>query len=294
VDELVTIPAITKPPVRFWLWDLQAMMANNSTSLQQQLQNATFEQQLQVFLSSPVNHKLYRDEMVLDENGVMLASRTQVSLEGVDQLVVTQQIAALEDQRAVSARQPVNQGGDDWAFFTFATQYYLYEFFARTGYEVAYMTILGVIAISVVTFLFVPHWTAVMFVAPLICMLYIDLLGVLQFSGLHINGVIFVSLVMSIGLLVDFLLHVLLRYYECSAGDRDTKVKETLRTMGSSILVGALSTFLGVMPLAFSTSSVFNAIFTCFLALVTLGAAHGLILLPVLLSIFGPKVSTRT
>lgn len=98
---------------------------------------------------------------------------------------------------------------------------------------------------------------------------------------------------MSIGLLVDFLMHVLLRYYESPMEGREAKVKDTLKTMGSSILVGAISTFLGVIPLAFSSSSVFSTVFVAFIGLVTLGAGHGLILIPVLLSIIGPNVCIR-
>mmetsp|Transcript_748 Transcript_748/g.1767 ORF Transcript_748/g.1767 Transcript_748/m.1767 type:complete len:150 (-) Transcript_748:159-608(-) len=105
----------------------------------------------------------------------------------------------------------------------------------------------------------------------------------------HLLSVCAILAVMSIGLLVDFLMHVLLRYYESPMEGREAKVKDTLRTMGSSILVGAISTFLGVIPLAFSSSEIFNTIFVTFIGLVTLGAGHGLILLPVLLSIFGPN-----
>ena len=93
---------------------------------------------------------------------------------------------------------------------------------------------------------------------------------------------------MSIGLLVDFLMHVLLRFFESAEKGRQERMKDTLRTMGSSVLVGGLSTFLGVMPLAFSVNQSFNIIFVTFIGLVTLGAGHGLVLLPTLLSLFGP------
>merc|ERR1711915_834578 len=96
---------------------------------------------------------------------------------------------------------------------------------------------------------------------------------------------------MSIGLLVDFLMHILLRYYETpNTEHRKDKVKMTLKTMGASILIGATSTFVGVIPLAFSQSEIFTTIFVSFLGLVTLGAGHGLILLPALLNLCGPKV----
>lgn len=93
---------------------------------------------------------------------------------------------------------------------------------------------------------------------------------------------------MSIGLIVDFIMHVMLRYYECP-GNRHEKTKEMMRTMGSSIFLGGLSTFLGTMPLAFSTSTAFRTVFVCFLGLVTISVGHGLILMPVLLSTIGPN-----
>ena len=93
---------------------------------------------------------------------------------------------------------------------------------------------------------------------------------------------------MSIGLLVDFLMHVLLRYYELP-GTRQEKTVVTLRTMGSSILLGGITTFLGTVPLIFSTSQIFFTVFIAFMALVFLGATHGLILLPVILSTVGTE-----
>lgn len=122
----------------------------------------------------------------------------------------------------------------------------------------------------------------------MICILYINLLGTLQFAGLYINAVTYICLVISIGLLVDFIVHVLLGYYESKELSREDKVKDTLETMGASIMLGGLTSFIGVIPLAFSTSEIMSTVFTAFLAMVILGVTHGIIFLPVLLSIFGP------
>lgn len=62
--------------------------------------------------------------------------------------------------------------------------------------------------------------------------------------------------------------------------------------MGSSILLGAITTFLGTIPLVFSTSEFFHTVLISGMALVTIGASHGLILLPVLLSLLGPEDTT--
>lgn len=86
-------------------------------------------------------------------------------------------------------------------------------------------------------------------------------------------------------------MHVLLRYIECTQMSREERVKDTLSTMGASILLGGLSTFLGALPLVFCTSAVLRTVFTCFFSMVVLGVSHGLVFLPVLLSLVGPVPS---
>ena len=81
-----------------------------------------------------------------------------------------------------------------------------------------------------------------------------------------------------------------MRYFETSPSKtRNERVKETLETMGTSILLGGLTTFLGVVPLCFSTTRIFMIVFLSFVGMVVLGLIHGLVLLPVILSLVGPK-----
>jgi len=283
VDALVDLSQIDNQPALFWLRDFQTYINQNEN-----LQNITFYEQFEFFFNDPIFNSQYSNHIVLDENGKITASRTTVYMNNINDDIVVELIDALEDQRAVSASQSINQGKKDWSFFTYSSVYLIWEFYSVAVEELILSTILGVVSVSVVAMIFIPHWTAVLFLGPLICVLYIDLLGVLQLAGLAINPVSYISLVMSIGLLVDFIVHVLLRYYELK-GDRTTRTKEMLRTMGSSVLLGGISTFLGVLPLAISTSTIFYTVFVTFLGLVTLGIGHGLILLPVLLSVFGPE-----
>jgi predicted RND superfamily exporter protein len=147
------------------------------------------------------------------------------------------------------------------------TAYNIWEFYAKSAEEIALTTILSVASVTAVTLLLVPHWTAAVFVLPMISILYIDMLGVLQWAGISINPVSYITrkldvllksiyacwwflrfstrflskVVMSIGLLVDFLLHVLLRFYE-GTGNRVEKTVEMLHTMGSSVLIGGITT----------------------------------------------------
>ena len=59
--------------------------------------------------------------------------------------------------------------------------------------------------------------------------------------------------------------------------------------LGLPISQGALSTILGVLGLYLSPSYIFVTFFKMVFLVIVLGALHGLFLLPVLLSLFGPS-----
>ena len=73
----------------------------------------------------------------------------------------------------------------------------------------------------------------------------------------------------------------------------DMRVRDSLFALGLPILQGAISTCLGVLGLALAPSYIFLTFFKMVSLVVVLGAIHGIILLPVLLSIFGPGACTR-
>ena len=66
------------------------------------------------------------------------------------------------------------------------------------------------------------------------------------------------------------------------------RVKDSMYALGLPILQGAISTILGVIGLALAPSYIFLTFFKMVLLVIVLGALHGLILLPVLLSFLGP------
>lgn len=284
VDDLVAMDAVEDEPEFFWLRDFKAFVHDNKD----QTAGLIFNEQVDLFLSNLTFYDLYGSDIVRDNEGFITASRVEINFVNVNEEDVKEQMETLEEQRDITARQPINSGSGDGKFFNYDSIYNIWAFYDQTQQELIFTIIIGVVAVTGVAMILIPHWTAAPFVFPMICLMYVDLLGVMQWANIHINAVSYITVVMAIGLLVDFIMHVLLKYYE-SPGNRHEKTVELLKTMGSSILEGGISTLLGTMPLAFSTSTIFFTIFIAFVGIVTLGLAHGLVLLPVILSIFGPE-----
>merc|ERR1719326_2670095 len=116
----------------------------------------------------------------------------------------------------------------------------------------------------------------------------IDILGLMQMWGLTIDSVAIINLVLAIGLAVDYSVHVCHAFLQ-TPGTRQERVDHALEEMGTAVVHGAFSTFLAVLILSVSKSYIFRIFFKQFFGICLFGAAHGLCLLPVLLSLVGPE-----
>ncbi|XP_064411641.1 protein patched homolog 1 [Latimeria chalumnae] len=130
-------------------------------------------------------------------------------------------------------------------------------------------------------------WTAMIIVLILVLMT-MELFGMMGLIGIKLSAVPVVILIASVGIGVEFTVHVTLAFLT-SIGDKDHRAVVALEHMFAPVLDGAVSTLLGVLMLAGSEFDFIVRYFFAVLAILTiLGALNGLVLLPVLLSYFGP------
>lgn len=284
VNDLVSIPYISQPPLTFWLRDFNLWKSGN-----EYVQQLDFNSQVDFFLSLEEYKSLYKRDIARDEDGTIISSRTLLNYDRVDPYDVNEQTDAFQAQRQVAIDQSINEGSADGKFFTTSFMYYGWELWNTLPREVIQTIILGLASVFIICLIFISHPIGTIILTPTVAATFIEILAVLRFAGLYMNAITAIGLITCVGLVVDYAIHICLAYFEVQdAKDRNERVHKVITTMGVSILKGGFTTFLGVLLLARNSSLTFRTIFVTFVGITTLGVSHGLIFLPVVLAYIGP------
>lgn len=128
--------------------------------------------------------------------------------------------------------------------------------------------------------------------------------------GLTIDIVSCIALQLAVGLCVDYAAHIGHTFMTKSKGTRTERVTETVQEIGVAVLSGGGSTIMALSMLSVSEAYIFQAFFKVqfvvandlfgnysltflflqiFMLVVIFGLFHGIVFLPVILSIIGPQ-----
>eukprot|EP01054_Gregarina_sp_Poly1_P002213 Gregarina_sp_Poly_1__2212@NODE_158_length_12340_cov_321_502159_g140_i0_p1_GENE_NODE_158_length_12340_cov_321_502159_g140_i0NODE_158_length_12340_cov_321_502159_g140_i0_p1_ORF_typecomplete_len1205_score152_51Patched/PF02460_18/2_7e114Sterolsensing/PF12349_8/1_2e27Sterolsensing/PF12349_8/2_6e03Sterolsensing/PF12349_8/1_1MMPL/PF03176_15/1_9e10MMPL/PF03176_15/5_1e08FtsX/PF02687_21/1_8e04FtsX/PF02687_21/1_2e04FtsX/PF02687_21/0_16ACR_tran/PF00873_19/1_6e03ACR_tran/PF00873_19/2_2e02ACR_tran/PF00873_19/ len=143
-------------------------------------------------------------------------------------------------------------------------------------------------AMLVIAFLLIPDLASGLIVIGIMILIDITIVGYMAFWDVPLNMISMVMLVVSVGFAVDYSAHICYAFVNAIGSTRSARVIEALVLVGTPLFHGASSNILGVMLLGFSTSYILRIFFKMMCLVVLFGISHGVILLPVLLSILGP------
>lgn len=245
-----------------------------------------FKPALTEFLDSDYN-KRFKADIVFDSNGDIASSLISATHR---QFSSTKSRAdCLTGMEEFAASQPFTPKPIAYSYL-----YIFWDEFRVIMFEMIQNFALVLVAVVVICAVALVHPGSAVLMLFLLAMIDLNILAAVQFWGFTVNSITTICLVMSVGLVVDYTLHIVHNFgLQDATLSRNQRVRATLAEMAPSVLLGAVSTFLGVLPLAFANSALFRIFFKMFMAIVFFGITHGLVLCPVLLSLVGPAAPPR-
>eukprot|EP00922_Rhytidocystis_sp_ex-Travisia-forbesii_P002876 GHVS01004226.1.p1 GENE.GHVS01004226.1~~GHVS01004226.1.p1 ORF type:complete len:583 (-),score=99.52 GHVS01004226.1:962-2518(-) len=146
-------------------------------------------------------------------------------------------------------------------------------------------------AIVLIAALAIPTLSSAVLVLVIIVMIDVGMFGYMSFWNVNMNLVSMVNLVMSIGFSIDHTAHVIHAFTHCVGPTRLIRMKECLVVICTPVFHGAISTWLTCCGLATSDKEILVIFFKMMTLVLLFSVAHGVILLPVVLSLIGPMPS---
>ncbi|XP_063727717.1 patched domain-containing protein 3-like [Symsagittifera roscoffensis] len=147
--------------------------------------------------------------------------------------------------------------------------------------------LLAFAAALLVNLLLLANIVTCLLVLMCVVMTMVDTAGLMYFWGTDVNFITATYIILSIGLAVDYSAHIGLAFMK-NTGLRKERIQKCLMEIGRAVFNGGFSNCLALVPLAFCTSYAFTTFFQTFMLVSILALYHGLIFLPVALSIIGP------
>lgn len=101
-----------------------------------------------------------------------------------------------------------------------------------------------------------------------------------------------INYVVVIGMSIDYAVHMSEAYNSSKATTREQRVTDMVEEMGVSVLSGALSTVLAILPMFFAPNEFFTKFGTFLAVTIALSCVYAMTFYPALLAVFGPLGNT--
>ncbi|KAJ6244576.1 patched domain-containing protein [Anaeramoeba flamelloides] len=239
------------------------------------------------FLQQPQYMAYNFDEhILLDPTAEKLSDKIIVSrfiYRALDILKVRNRIDYMLKLRDITTESPINCF--IWNNLLFLVEQYII-IVPQTLTNIA----LSIFIVGCFTFFFLGHPKLLIIIIIVMVNIITNLFAFIYLYDLTIDAITMISLIMSVGFSIDYSAHVCHAYVTRSAKTREGRTIRALTEIGSSVFLGGITTFIGLLPVVFfANSDLFRVIVSLIYATIVLGLINCVFLLPVLLSMIGPN-----
>ncbi|KAG9476659.1 hypothetical protein GDO78_003266 [Eleutherodactylus coqui] len=147
--------------------------------------------------------------------------------------------------------------------------------------------IVATVVMLVISVLFIPDPLCSLWVTFAIASIIAGVTGFMSFWKVNLDSISMINLVICIGFSVDFSAHIVYASVASRKPNANQRVIDALHVLGYPVVQGALSTILGIAALSAAQSYIFRTFFKIMLLVITFGALHGLVFIPVFLMAVG-------
>jgi len=214
-----------------------------------------------------------------DRTDLLSSKMTGYSKEYVD---ASWAVKLTEDVRMLAEKAAPNLNG-----MAFSRSFYNYDGFDMVTSLTLRNVITAAVAVFIVMLILLANIPAALLVLAMIVLCDVGLFGFMWWANLTFNIITFIILVIAVGISVDYSGHVA-RAFMIAQGTRQERAHYALKHIGGEVLNGAFTTWLAIIVLAGAKHYIFMSFFKLLFALVVLAIWHGVVFLPVCLSLIGP------
>ncbi|UYV62226.1 daf-6 [Cordylochernes scorpioides] len=144
---------------------------------------------------------------------------------------------------------------------------------------------IAAVVLLVTVFIFHPNLACSLSVGLSVVSLMTGVMGFMSLWDIRLDTVISISLVLNLGLSVDYAAHVSYAYVTCKENDPKKRLIHSLQCTAIPILQSCLSTFVGISPFFFFPAYTFLGTCKNIFLLLVFAVFHSIFLLPIFLTV---------
>lgn len=168
----------------------------------------------------------------------------------------------------------------------FGPLFTVYSMFARID-DILYSSLAMALAVAFLIMLLSLPIHVALLIAAIVVMVDADLIAAIYWQDNNLAPFSFAAVVISVGLCLDYSIHVAQEFLVAD-GTANERASEAVTKVGRAVFNGGFTTFLGMAVLSMGPGKPFYAFAFLFMYMVVLGLFHGVLVLPVVMSIMKP------